>query len=201
MIKKRKLINIRENPINLFTKWFKLAEQNEVNDPNAMNLATIDKSLKPSSRIVLLKSYDDKGFIFYTNLDSKKGNSIRDNPYVAINFYWKSLRRQIRIEGKVIIVENILAEEYFETRPIGSKIGAWASKQSKILKNRDQLKKRVNFFEKKFSNKKISKPLNWSGYKILPNLYEFWQEMPFRLHDRIEFRRNGKKWKGKRLYP
>ena len=126
MIKKRKLINIRENPIILFNKWFKLAEQNEINDPNAMNLATIDKSLKPSSRIVLLKSYDDKGFIFYTNLESKKGNSIKNNPFVAINFYWKSIRRQIRIEGKVSIVENLLAEEYFETRPIGSKIGAWA---------------------------------------------------------------------------
>jgi len=201
MIKKRKLINIRENPIILFNKWFKLAEQNEINDPNAMNLATIDKSLKPSSRIVLLKSYDDKGFIFYTNLESKKGNSIKNNPFVAINFYWKSIRRQIRIEGKVSIVENLLAEEYFETRPIGSKVGAWASKQSKILKNRDELKKRVNFFEKKFLNKKISKPLNWSGYRISPNLYEFWQEMPFRLHDRIEFKKNGKKWKGKRLYP
>ena len=128
-------------------------------------------------------------------------NSIKNNPFVAINFYWKSIRRQIRIEGKVSIVENLLAEEYFETRPIGSKIGAWASKQSKILKNRDELKKRVNFFEKKFLNKKISKRLNWSGYRISPNLYEFWQEMPFRLHDRVQYTKIDNTWKETRLYP
>ena len=140
MTEKIKLINAKEDPIILFSEWFEEAKQKEINDPNAMNLSTISESLMPSSRIVLLKSFDKNGFVFYTNVESKKGNSMNLNPQVSLNFHWKSLLRQIRIEGIAKLVTNKEADEYLDSRPEGSKIGAWASDQSSELKTREELK-------------------------------------------------------------
>ena len=195
------LINIDENPIILFNKWFEEAKQTEINDPNAMNLATVASDQSPRSRIVLLKYYDEFGFVFYTNLESVKANNIRENQKVALNFHWKSLTRQVRIVGLADLVKNKEADKYFDSRPENSRIGAWASKQSSELKKREELLEKVNDYKKKFEGKKILRPPNWSGYRVVPNLIEFWQEMPFRLHDRVEFNISEKGWRGRRLYP
>ena len=201
MKEKNNFIDINSNPIILFKKWYEEAKESEINDPNAMNLATISQNLKPSSRIVLLKSYDESGFVFYTNIESKKGNSIRNNQNVALNFHWKSLQRQIRIEGLARLVSNEESDQYFESRPINSKIGAWASKQSSILSSRKYLEEKVNEYNKIYENKKIPRPDFWKGFRVKPNLIEFWQEKPFRLHDRVEFKNDGDSWIVRRLFP
>tara|TARA_B100001105_G_scaffold160813_1_gene129394 strand:- start:102 stop:707 length:606 start_codon:yes stop_codon:yes gene_type:complete len=201
MIETENLIDSNEDPIVLFGKWFEEAKQKEVKDPNAMNLATTSNNLKPSSRIVLLKSFDEKGFVFYTNSKSKKGNSIISNPHVALNFYWKSLFRQIRIEGMAKQVSENEADTYFNSRPKESKIGAWASKQSSNLKNRKELENKFAEYSQKYKNKIIPRPTYWTGFRVEPSLIEFWQDMPFRLHDRVEYKKSGKNWLTKRLYP
>ena len=195
------LISLNEDPINLFAKWYEEAKKNEVNDPNAMSLATISKDNKPSSRIVLIKSFSVKGFIFYTNTLSKKGNSLENNKYVALNFHWKSLLKQIRIEGEVSKVNDNEADEYFNSRPIDSRIGAWASSQSDYLKNRSELVKKVEIIKEKFTNKSIVRPPHWTGYLVIPSLIEFWQNMPHRLHDRVEYRKTESGWEARNLYP
>ena len=166
-----------------------------------MNLSTVSENNKPSSRIVLLKSYSDQGFIFYTNTLSKKGKSLSKNKFVALNFYWKTLKKQIRIEGKTLKVNNKTADEYFYSRPIESQIGAWASIQSNKLKNRLELENRFKNYEIKFKYKKVIRPTHWSGYIVVPNLIEFWQEMPHRLHDRVEFKKVKLMWKARNLFP
>ena len=198
---KNNLISLKEDPIKLFAKWFKDAKNKEINDPNAMNLSTVSENNKPSSRIVLLKSYSDQGFIFYTNTLSKKGKSLSKNKFVALNFYWKTLKKQIRIEGKTLKVNNKTADEYFYSRPIESQIGAWASIQSNNLKNRLELENRFKDYEIKFKYKKVIRPTHWSGYIVVPNLIEFWQEMPHRLHDRVEFKKVKSMWKARNLFP
>ena len=195
------LISLNENPIDLFAKWYEEAKKNEVNDPNAMNLATISKDNKPSSRIVLLKSFSVNGFVFYTNTLSKKGNSLNNNKYAALNFHWKSLLKQIRIEGEVTKVNKKEADEYFNSRPIDSRIGAWASSQSDYLKNRSELLKKVEIIREKFTNKSIVRPPHWRGYLVIPTLIEFWQNMPHRLHDRVEYRKTEFGWESRNLYP
>ena len=195
------LISLNEDPIDLFAKWYEEAKKTEVNDPNAMNLATISKDNKPSSRIVLLKSFSVKGFIFYTNTLSKKGNSLENNKYAALNFYWKSLLKQIRIEGEVTKVNKKEADEYFNSRPIDSRIGAWASSQSDYLKNRSELLKKVEIIREKFTNKSIVRPPHWTGYLVIPSLIEFWQNMPHRLHDRVEYIKTESGWESRNLYP
>ena len=195
------LINSNQKPINLFKVWFEEAKKSEINDPNAMSLATISSNGKPNSRIVLLKSYSDKGFIFYTNSNSKKGKAISNNANVALNFHWKSLNKQIRIEGTVSMISESEADEYYNSRPLGSKIGAWASLQSEELDVRDTLIKRVEDYEKKFQNIEVQRPSHWNGYIVKPDLIEFWQEMPFRLHDRVEFKKENKNWIARKLYP
>ena len=201
MIETENLIDSNEDPIILFGKWFEEAKQKEVKDPNAMNLATTSNNLKPSSRIVLLKSFDEKGFVFYTNSKSKKGNSIISNPYVALNFYWKSLFRQIRIEGMAKQVSENEADTYFNSRPKERKIGSWASKQSSNLKNRKELENKFAEYSQKYKNKIIPRPTYWTGFRVNPSLIEFWQDMPFRLHDRVEYIKSGKNWLTNRLYP
>ena len=201
MPKKNNLINISKSPFFLFKKWFDEACKTELNDPNAMNLSTVSEDLKPSSRMVLLKNFDINGFVFYTNINSKKGKSILKNPNVALNFHWKSILRQIRIEGKISNVSDKESNDYFDTRHIESRIGAWASKQSSELKNRKNLKDNLKYYKEKFKNKDILRPPHWRGFRVEPNLIEFWQDMPFRLHDRVEYSKIKNKWIVKKLYP
>jgi len=194
-------IDINANPFDLFNKWYKEATINEINNPNAMNLATVSKDLHPSSRMMLLKSHSTSGFIFYTNLNSRKGITINDNSKVALNFHWKSILKQIRIEGIAKLVDANIADNYFDSRSEESRIGAWASSQSSELSSREELENKVNEYKKSFQGKKIPRPENWSGFIVEPELIEFWQQMPFRLHDRVEFVLSEDKWISKRLYP
>lgn len=195
------LIDINENPFVLFNKWYLEAKKKEINDPNAMTLSTISDQMLPSSRVVLLKSYDLEGFVFYTNINSRKGLAIKKNKYVALNFHWKSLFKQIRIEGVAKKISKKDADKYFISRPLKSRIGAWASNQSSILKNRKELEDKIKFYNMKFKRKIIPRPTFWTGFKVEPNLIEFWQDRPFRLHDRVEFNKIRNKWSSKRLYP
>tara|TARA_Y100001970_G_scaffold291179_1_gene427391 strand:- start:4654 stop:5259 length:606 start_codon:yes stop_codon:yes gene_type:complete len=201
MKQRKNFIDLNENPYDLFNKWYLKAKLNEINDPNAMNISTISKGVKPSSRIVLMKSYDKTGFVFYTNLESHKGKDIKFNNKVALNFYWKSILKQIRIEGTASLIDDEIADKYFDTRQEISKIGAWASSQSSKLNNRKDLEMKIVEYKKKFKNKRIPRPSFWSGFKIKPVLFEFWQDIEFRLHDRVEFRILKNKWKSRRLFP
>ena len=195
------LLNSSINPFLLFKQWFDAAKEKEINDPNAMNLSTISQDSKPSSRMVLLKEYSEDGFVFYTNSRSKKGKSIYSNPYVSLNFHWKSLLRQVRIEGKVIQVSNEEADKYYNSRPLESRIGAWASSQSEVLKQRKDLQDKIEFYKNKFKIDNIIRPPHWKGFRVEPNLIEFWQDMPFRLHDRLEYTRIKNQWTTRKLYP
>ena len=200
MLKHKDLIEHIKDPFVLFKKWYNLACETEINDPNAMTLSTINNN-QPSSRVVLMKSYDESGFVFYTNSNSKKGKSIKENNNVALNFHWKSQNRQIRIEGIANMVNTQVADSYFNSRPRGSQIGAWSSKQSEDLSSREELIETVSNFENKFKDKDIPRPSHWNGYLVTPNLIEFWQEMPFRVHDRVIYIFNDKSWTNKKLYP
>ena len=201
MKEKKLIINSSNNPFSLFKEWFDEAQKNEINDANAMNLSTISKSNFPSSRMVLLKDFDDRGFVFYTNIKSKKGNDIINNPNVSLNFHWKSITKQVRIEGKAISVSDKEADEYFNSRPKESRIGAWASNQSSKMNNREDLIEKYNFYKIKFKEDSIPRPDYWSGFRVVPRLIEFWQDMPFRLHDRLEFIKINNKWETKKLFP
>ena len=200
MLKHKDLIEHTKDPFVLFKKWYDLACKTEINDPNAMTLSTISNN-QPSSRVVLLKSYDEIGLVFYTNSNSKKGNSIKENNNVALNFHWKTQNRQIRIEGIANIVSKEVADSYFKTRPRNSQIGAWSSNQSDDLSSRDELVKNIKDFEMKYKDKDIPRPSHWNGYLVIPNLIEFWQEMPFRFHDRVLYMKSHNSWKIKKLYP
>ncbi len=201
MKEKKLIINSSNNPFSLFKEWFEEAQKNEINDANAMNLSTISKSNFPSSRMVLLKDFDDRGFVFYTNIKSKKGNDIINNPNVSLNFHWKSITKQVRIEGKAISVSDKEADEYFNSRPKESRIGAWSSNQSSKMNNREDLIEKYTFYKEKFKEGSIPRPDYWSGFRIVPRLIEFWQDMPFRLHDRLEFIKINNKWETKKLFP
>ena len=200
MLKHKDLIEHIKDPFVLFKKWYDLACKTEINDPNAMTLSTISNN-QPSSRVVLLKSYDEIGLVFYTNSNSKKGKSIKENNNVALNFHWKTQNRQIRIEGNANIVRKEVADSYFKTRPRNSQIGAWSSNQSDDLSSRDELIKSIKDFEMKYKDKDIPRPSHWNGYLVMPNLIEFWQEMPFRVHDRVLYFKSDNSWKIKKLYP
>ena len=200
MLKHKDLIENIKDPFVLFKKWYDLACKTEINDPNAMTLSTISNN-QPSSRVVLLKSYDEIGLVFYTNSNSKKCKSIKENNNVALNFHWKTQNRQIRIEGNANIVSKEVAESYFKTRPRNSQIGAWSSNQSDDLSSRDELVKNIKDFEMKYKDKDIPRPSHWNGYLVMPNLIEFWQEMPFRVHDRVLYFKSDNSWKIKKLYP
>jgi len=190
------------NPIVLFKKWFAVAEKSEVNDPTALSLATSSSDGIPSVRMVLLKGLSDSGFVFYTNFDSKKGNDLKNNPNASMCFHWKSIRRQIRVSGKVSSVDKKEADEYFVSRDYGSKISAWASSQSKVMKNRNEFLDKIKVFEKKFSDKKnVPRPPHWSGWRIIPNEIEFWLEAKNRSHQRLNYRKENDKWIKEILYP
>ncbi len=201
MSENNRLLNTSADPFELFNSWYSEASKSELNDPNAMNLSSISDDLKPSSRMVLLKNFNQNGFVFYTNIHSKKGSSINSNPHVALNFHWKTLLRQIRIEGLIKEVSTDEADEYFDSRPAESKIGAWASKQSSELLNRNDLKENILFYKNKFKGKKIPRPPFWTGFRVEPNLIEFWQDMKFRLHDRLEYKKIKNVWIARKLFP
>jgi pyridoxamine 5'-phosphate oxidase len=200
MLKHKDLIDFTLNPFELFANWYDLAIETEINDPNAMTLSTISNN-KPSSRVVLLKSYDESGFVFYKNSNSKKGKSISENNNIALNFHWKTQNRQIRIEGQAKIVSSEIADSYFNSRPRGSQIGAWSSNQSAELNARSELIDNIKKFEKKYEDQDIPRPSHWNGYLVKPQLIEFWQEMPFRIHDRVVYTLFNNKWEIKKLYP
>ena len=201
MFENRNLIQPKKDPLLLFKEWFEEATLKEQNDPNAMNLSTISKDLKPSSRIVLLKNFDQDGFVFYTNLQSKKGISLLSNSNASLTFHWKSLLKQIRIEGRAHQVTSKEADDYFNSRPMESRIGAWASNQSSELSDRQELIDKFSLYKKKFQQNSIQRPPHWMGFRVEPNLIEFWKQMPFRLHDRIEYKKIDNKWISRRLYP
>ena len=180
-----------DDPIDLFDTWMQEAKKTEPNDPNAVALATSSKNNIPSVRMVLLKDFNQKGFVFYTNLDSQKGHELRENPNVAMCFHWKSLLRQIRVNGTVSLVPNKSADEYYNSRSYESRIGAWASKQSKELKNRDLLDKSIEEYKKKYADKnKVPRPNYWSGWNLSPSSIEFWLDGDNRIHERLKYIKN-----------
>lgn len=190
-----------DNPYQLFDAWLKDAEASEVNDPNAMALATADAKGHPSVRMVLLKGVDARGFVFYTNLGSRKARELQENPHAALCFHWKSLRRQIRVEGAIQSVTDEEADAYFATRAKISQIGAWASKQSQPLKGRFELEKRVAEYTAKFSFGDVPRPEFWSGFRLIPTAIEFWHDQKFRLHDRVVFTSTEAGWTKQPLFP
>lgn len=189
------------DPIALFAAWMDEAREKEPRDPNAMALATVDGSGQPSARMVLLKGTDERGFVFYTNLESRKANELAANPKAALCFMWKSLVRQVRIEGAVEPVSEAEADAYYASRPRDSQIGAWASKQSRVLSRRLELERAVAKYAAKFALGSVPRPPFWSGFRLVPERLEFWRERPFRLHERILYVRDGKGWKSDHLYP
>ncbi len=191
-----------DNPIELFKKWFSKAEKSEINDPNAVAVATSNKDNQPNVRMVLLKGLSEKGFVFYTNFNSKKGEELKENQKASMCFHWKSLRRQVRAIGKVEQVSDKEADDYFNSRPYKNRIGAWASSQSKILDKRETFLKNIKEFETKFPDQNnVPRPPHWSGWRLLPDEIEFWLDGDGRIHERLNYRRNNNKWIKELLYP
>ena len=184
-----------DNPFKLFQEWFDLAKKKELNDPNALALATSDKEGNPNVRMVLLKDFNDKGFVFYTNLNSPKSEALLNNPKASMCFHWKSLLRQIRIFGTIESVSDEEANEYYNSRKYGSRIGAWASKQSKILKNREELLLSIEKYKAKFPDSdQVPRPEYWSGWRLIPKEIEFWLDGENRIHERLKYKLKQNKW-------
>lgn len=195
--------DIAPDPFLQFRKWFQEALDGQLLEPNAMTLATATPDGKPTLRVVLLKSFDEKGFVFFTNYESRKGQEIEANPYVALNFLWLELERQVRIEGTVSKVSEAASTEYFQSRPKGSQIGAWASPQSRVIPNREILEEKIQTLLTTYENTEVlPRPAHWGGYRVQPSLIEFWQGRSSRLHDRICFRHQAdRSWQIERLAP
>lgn len=195
-------LKIESNPSKQFNRWMEHAINSEILEPNAMTLSTVSADHRPSSRVVLLRAFDESGFIFYTNYNSRKGADLSTNPHASINFFWPELHRQIRIEGSISKVPNEISDRYFGSRPRESRIGAWVSDQSGLLSSRKVLEDKFMEFTHKFSNIEIARPPHWGGYLLIPDFFEFWQGRPSRLHDRIIYRRSGQgSWQRSRVYP
>jgi len=196
------MVKINEkDPLKVFAKWYSEAKKSEPDLAEAMTLATADKTGMPSARMVLLKSASENGFVFYTNFESKKGLELAENPRAALVFHWKSLKRQVRVSGIVEPVSDEEADVYFASRSRGAQIGAWASNQSRPMGSRFELEKNVSKFTAKFGVSKISRPSYWSGYCVVPNTIEFWEERPFRLNRRILYRLENDEWPVSQLFP
>ena len=192
-----------DEPFELFDKWYEAAKKKEINDPNALALATSSKNNVPSVRMVLLKDFSKNGFVFYTNLNSQKGNEIKENPSVSMCFHWKSLLRQVRINGKVTPVQSIVADKYYNSRAYESRIGAWASNQSSVLNDRQELINSIDKFKEKFNEKdNVPRPDHWSGWNLKPDSIEFWLDGENRIHERLKFLLNSDgSWKKVLLSP
>lgn len=194
--------DLHRDPIKQFANWFTAAIEAGIHDVNAMSLATADRDGRPSVRIVLLKSFDQDGFVFFTNYESTKGKQLDANPYAALGFYWIELDRQIRISGKVEKTSREESKAYFRSRPVGSQLGAWASRQSEIVDARRVLDARMAEMTERFRNKRIPLPAHWGGYRLKPDIMEFWQGRPNRLHDRFRYTRlANESWQIDRLAP
>src|SRR6478609_6804741 len=190
-----------EEPYALFGEWFAEAVKSEPNDPNAMALATVDAEGLPDVRMVLMKGYDNDGFVFYSHIDSAKGRELAANPKAALLFHWKSLRRQVRVRGRVTRVSDAEADAYWATRARPAQLGGWASAQSRPLPDRMALEKKIAEFGLKFGLGKVPRPPHWSGFRLAPQAIEFWRNRPFRLHERLVFVRSGEGWAAQRLFP
>ena len=191
-----------ENPFDLFKAWMEEAKKSEPNDPNAVNVATVDSAGQPDNRVVLLKGLTDTSFIFYTNLESKKSKDLKGNPKASMCFHWKSLLRQIRIQGSVELVDSKTADEYYNSRPYGSRIGAWASSQSEVMKHRDEFENKIKEFKEKYPDENnVPRPAHWSGWALTPYKIEFWKDVKNRLHQRLCYSRLGQAWSKEILYP
>jgi pyridoxamine 5'-phosphate oxidase len=191
----------QKNPIDQFKIWFQQALDSELLEPNAMTVSTTTKDGYPSARIVLLKAFDERGFVFFTNYDSKKGQKLTHNPYASLVFWWGELERQIRIEGKVEKVTPQESDQYFYSRPRDSQLGAWVSQQSKIIESRAILDQEFAKLKAQYEDKIIPRPEHWGGFRVIPNLMEFWQGRPNRLHDRLLYRQDHDTWIMERLAP
>ena len=190
------------NPIELFKKWFNKAKKTEINDPNAVAIATSNKNNQPNVRMVLLKGLSDKGFVFYTNFNSKKGIELKENQKASMCFHWKSLRRQVRVLGIVEEVSQKEADDYFNSRPYKNRIGAWASTQSKILDSRETFLNKIKEFETKYPNESnVPRPPHWSGWRLMPKEIEFWLDGDGRIHERLNYIKNNGEWRKELLYP
>jgi pyridoxamine 5'-phosphate oxidase len=204
--KKYSLIELNEksvskDPFEQFDRWFRDAMKSRLPEPNAMIISTVSGAENPSVRTVLLKNYDNRGFVFYTNYGSKKGKELGENPKAAILFLWKELERQVRITGRAVKTTKEESEEYFRSRPIESQLGAWASKQSEVIPTREHLIERYEKYRKQFEGKEIPLPPHWGGYRIIPTEFEYWQGRENRLHDRIIYIKKGEDWDISRLSP
>lgn len=194
--------DIAADPITQFTRWWEEAIASHIDEVNAMTLATVTPEGLPAARIVLLKGYDEHGFVFFTNYKSRKGMELEANPHAALVFFWKELERQVRIEGTVSKTSTAESDDYFESRPAGSRIGAWASPQSRVVANRTEIETNYSKYEQQFGYENIPRPENWGGYIVKPSVIEFWQGRGSRVHDRLRYTASGAhKWKRERLAP
>jgi pyridoxamine 5'-phosphate oxidase len=195
-------MDVHPNPFEQFKTWFDQAVAAQLPEPNAMTIATVTSDGKPSARIVLLKDYDERGFVFYTNYKSHKGQQLVENPWGAIAFWWAQLERQVRIEGRVEKVSPAESDAYFHSRPLGSQLGAWVSNQSQVIESREVLEQRLQKLKEEYDNKEVPRPPHWGGFRVIPSEIEFWQGRPSRLHDRLLYQRaEDGSWKIQRLSP
>jgi pyridoxamine 5'-phosphate oxidase len=191
-----------DDPLKTFTAWMEEAKGSEINDPNAMNLATADSTGRPSNRMVLLNGLDERGFVFYTNAESRKGDQLLENPFAALCFHWKSLRRQVRAEGRVEVVSEVESDAYYNSRPRQSRIGAWASQQSRAMPEFSELEAAVKKYEELYAGREdIPRPPYWKGFRVIPGRIEFWIDGAHRLHRRHVFERAGNGWQNHMIYP
>ena len=189
------------NPIEQFRRWFDEALASNLHEPNAMTLATATPDGHPSARVVLLRDFDERGFVFYTNYEGRKGRELETNPYAALVFYWGELERQVRVEGRARRVPDEESDAYFELRPRGSQLGAWVSEQSRPVRDRDTLEQRLRELEAGYEGRAVPRPPFWGGYRVEPETMEFWQGRENRLHDRLRYRRSEGMWRRERLQP
>jgi pyridoxamine 5'-phosphate oxidase len=193
--------DLQADPVEMFRRWFALARRARLHQPNALSVSTATPSGVPSSRMVLLKGFDERGFVFFTNYESRKGGELAANGRAALLFFWSELHRQVRLEGAIARVSREESERYFHSRPRGSQLGAWASHQSRPLASRAELIKREKEFEQKFAGQEVPLPPYWGGYRVIPSRFEFWQGRAYRLHDRFTYERTDDGWTTQRLSP